>query len=124
MPSKPTGEAGAPGRGPQADTGPLCPLGQGAASLQGLPPPGTSLLCRPHRITATVACDMDLAKYPMDEQECTLHLESCECRRLPGSACVSGTLLWAGRGSGWLGPPCAAGLAQGQGVTGTGIQGA
>ncbi|KAK1340589.1 hypothetical protein QTO34_019160 [Cnephaeus nilssonii] len=28
------------------------------------------------RITATVACDMDLAKYPMDEQECTLHLES------------------------------------------------
>nr|XP_015093831.2 gamma-aminobutyric acid receptor subunit delta [Vicugna pacos] len=31
------------------------------------------------RITSTVACDMDLAKYPMDEQECTLHLESCEC---------------------------------------------
>ncbi|XP_032350649.1 gamma-aminobutyric acid receptor subunit delta isoform X2 [Camelus ferus] len=28
------------------------------------------------RITSTVACDMDLAKYPMDEQECTLHLES------------------------------------------------
>lgn len=22
---------------------------------------------------------MDLAKYPMDEQECMLHLESCEC---------------------------------------------
>nr|KAF6394877.1 gamma-aminobutyric acid type A receptor subunit delta [Molossus molossus] len=32
------------------------------------------------RITSTVACDMDLAKYPMDEQECTLHLESwCSC---------------------------------------------
>jgi len=31
------------------------------------------------RITSTVACDMDLAKYPMDEQECMLHLESCEC---------------------------------------------
>ncbi|KAF6344590.1 gamma-aminobutyric acid type A receptor subunit delta [Rhinolophus ferrumequinum] len=29
------------------------------------------------RITSTVACDMDLAKYPMDEQECMLHLESC-----------------------------------------------
>ncbi|XP_035945444.1 gamma-aminobutyric acid receptor subunit delta isoform X4 [Halichoerus grypus] len=28
------------------------------------------------RITSTVACDMDLAKYPMDEQECMLHLES------------------------------------------------
>ncbi|XP_045834974.1 gamma-aminobutyric acid receptor subunit delta isoform X1 [Meles meles] len=28
------------------------------------------------RITSTVACDMDLAKYPMDEQECTLLLES------------------------------------------------
>uniref|UniRef100_A0A2K5Q9R0 Gamma-aminobutyric acid type A receptor subunit delta n=1 Tax=Cebus imitator TaxID=2715852 RepID=A0A2K5Q9R0_CEBIM len=29
------------------------------------------------RITSTVACDMDLAKYPMDEQECMLDLESC-----------------------------------------------
>ncbi|KAM4871469.1 gamma-aminobutyric acid receptor subunit delta isoform 2-T2 [Thomomys bottae] len=28
------------------------------------------------RITSTVACDMDLAKYPMDEQECMLELES------------------------------------------------
>ncbi|KAF6108853.1 gamma-aminobutyric acid type A receptor subunit delta [Phyllostomus discolor] len=28
------------------------------------------------RITSTVACDMDLAKYPLDEQECALHLES------------------------------------------------
>uniref|UniRef100_A0A8D0SJP3 Gamma-aminobutyric acid receptor subunit delta n=1 Tax=Sus scrofa TaxID=9823 RepID=A0A8D0SJP3_PIG len=28
------------------------------------------------RITSTVACDMDLAKYPLDEQECMLHLES------------------------------------------------
>ncbi|KAM7327940.1 hypothetical protein ACRRTK_014307 [Alexandromys fortis] len=27
-------------------------------------------------ITSTVACDMDLAKYPMDEQECVLELES------------------------------------------------
>ncbi|XP_056897130.1 gamma-aminobutyric acid receptor subunit delta isoform X2 [Takifugu flavidus] len=28
------------------------------------------------RITSTVACDMDLTKYPMDEQECRLDLES------------------------------------------------
>ncbi|XP_038629286.1 gamma-aminobutyric acid receptor subunit delta isoform X2 [Scyliorhinus canicula] len=28
------------------------------------------------RITSTVACDMDLTKYPMDEQECMLDLES------------------------------------------------
>lgn len=30
------------------------------------------------RVTSTVACDMDLTKYPMDEQECMLDLESCE----------------------------------------------
>lgn len=29
-------------------------------------------------ITATIACNMDLTKYPMDRQECTLQLESCE----------------------------------------------
>ncbi|XP_059377561.1 gamma-aminobutyric acid receptor subunit pi-like [Carassius carassius] len=28
------------------------------------------------RITATIACNMDLTKYPMDRQECTLQLES------------------------------------------------
>lgn len=31
-----------------------------------------------YRITSTVACDMDLTKYPMDEQECMLDLESCK----------------------------------------------
>uniref|UniRef100_A0A452U055 Gamma-aminobutyric acid type A receptor subunit delta n=1 Tax=Ursus maritimus TaxID=29073 RepID=A0A452U055_URSMA len=36
----------------------------------------TSPACCLGRITSTVACDMDLAKYPMDEQECMLHLES------------------------------------------------
>lgn len=53
---------------------------------------------------------MDLAKYPMDEQECMLHLESCECRA--GRA----SLPWgSGAGGQGLGPsgPCAAGLAQG-----------
>ncbi|XP_054706005.1 gamma-aminobutyric acid receptor subunit delta isoform X3 [Grus americana] len=34
------------------------------------------------RITSTVACDMDLSKYPMDEQECMLDLESCQFPRL------------------------------------------
>lgn len=38
----------------------------------------TNPLCL-YSITSTVACDMDLAKYPMDEQECMLDLESCEC---------------------------------------------
>lgn len=47
-------------------------------------PLGISLACCLGRITSTVACDMDLAKYPMDEQECMLHLESCECRLGPG----------------------------------------
>lgn len=32
-----------------------------------------------HSITATIACNMDLTKYPMDRQECTLQLESCKC---------------------------------------------
>lgn len=35
------------------------------------------MLCAASRITSTVACDMDLTKYPMDEQECRLDLESC-----------------------------------------------
>ncbi|TRY88819.1 hypothetical protein DNTS_015031 [Danionella cerebrum] len=30
----------------------------------------------PFSITATIACNMDLTKYPMDRQECTLQLES------------------------------------------------
>ncbi|KAA8578883.1 hypothetical protein FQN60_011522 [Etheostoma spectabile] len=30
------------------------------------------------RITATIACNMDLTKYPMDRQVCTLQLESCD----------------------------------------------
>lgn len=34
--------------------------------------------CAASRITSTVACDMDLTKYPMDEQECRLDLESCK----------------------------------------------
>lgn len=38
----------------------------------------TVMDCLSFRITSTVACDMDLTKYPMDEQECMLDLESCE----------------------------------------------
>lgn len=37
-----------------------------------------NMLCATCRITSTVACDMDLTKYPMDEQECRLDLESCK----------------------------------------------
>lgn len=49
-------------------------------------------MCCLGRITSTVACDMDLAKYPMDEQDCMLHLESCECGAARGRG--------AGRGRG------------------------
>ena len=41
------------------------------------------------RITSTVACDMDLTKYPMDEQECMLDLESCEFDYFPSSFLAS-----------------------------------
>ncbi|KTF83287.1 hypothetical protein cypCar_00027597 [Cyprinus carpio] len=34
------------------------------------------------RITTTVACNMDLTKYPMDRQTCTLQLESCNYPKL------------------------------------------
>lgn len=40
--------------------------------------PPTILLCLHDSITATIACNMDLTKYPMDRQVCTLQLESCE----------------------------------------------
>lgn len=35
------------------------------------------------RITTTVACNMDLTKYPMDKQTCTLQLESCKDTSYP-----------------------------------------
>lgn len=31
-----------------------------------------------HRITTTAACMMDLRRYPLDEQNCTLEIESCK----------------------------------------------
>jgi len=34
------------------------------------------------RITTTAACMMDLRRYPLDEQNCTLEIESCEWRGL------------------------------------------
>jgi len=37
-----------------------------------------NLKCVLCRITTTVACNMDLTKYPMDKQTCTLQLESCK----------------------------------------------
>lgn len=56
-----------------------------------IPLTGTSdvlSLCGVLRITSTVACDMDLTKYPMDEQECMLDLESCELENLSSSTPV------------------------------------
>lgn len=52
---------------------------------------------------------MDLAKYPLDQQECMLHLESCECRAgrglcVVGHAGLPGASVWEGRGSGRQGP--------------------
>lgn len=32
------------------------------------------------RITTTAACMMDLRRYPLDEQNCTLEIESCKYR--------------------------------------------
>lgn len=32
----------------------------------------------PYRITTTAACMMDLRRYPLDEQNCTLEIESCK----------------------------------------------
>lgn len=37
-----------------------------------------SFLSHPDRITTTAACMMDLRRYPLDEQNCTLEIESCE----------------------------------------------
>lgn len=36
--------------------------------------------CSVCRITTTAACMMDLRRYPLDEQNCTLEIESCKYR--------------------------------------------
>lgn len=41
--------------------------------------PTVPCLCFAFRITTTAACMMDLRRYPLDEQNCTLEIESCEC---------------------------------------------
>ncbi|XP_073690624.1 gamma-aminobutyric acid receptor subunit pi-like [Garra rufa] len=52
------------------------------------------------RITTTVACNMDLTKYPMDKQTCTLQLESCKKTHafpsFASSKCCSGNKLTFG----------------------------
>ncbi|GLD73103.1 gamma-aminobutyric acid receptor subunit beta-2-like protein [Lates japonicus] len=56
-------------------------------SLRGLARPGASPsqlrpTCRVcnRKITTTAACMMDLRRYPLDEQNCTLEIESCKYR--------------------------------------------
>lgn len=41
--------------------------------------PTVPCFCFAFRITTTAACMMDLRRYPLDEQNCTLEIESCEC---------------------------------------------
>lgn len=65
-------------RGLGAGGGNICRLGAGDLLASEEHHDLTNPLCL-CSITSTVACDMDLAKYPMDEQECMLDLESCEC---------------------------------------------
>lgn len=54
------------------------------------------------RITTTVACNMDLTKYPMDKQTCTLQLESCKDTSLFVKK-IWAMLLEAGAESWWVG---------------------
>ena len=92
LPARPKAACHRPVRGPYW-------LGAGASlpcwaretlAAGGWPHPGDPPVCCLGRITSTVACDMDLAKYPMDEQECMLHLESCECGLARGQGGVGG----------------------------------
>lgn len=76
-----------------------------------------------HSITSTVACDMDLAKYPMDEQECMLDLESCECSPRGGAgsfleSCECSFLFGAAAG-----PPVEHGTQDGEAVEAQGQDG-
>lgn len=71
----------------------LCCLGAGDLIASKGHHDLTNLLCL-YSITSTVACDMDLAKYPMDEQECMLDLESCEwLSRAGGGSFLFGAAL-------------------------------
>lgn len=40
-----------------------------------------------HRITTTAACMMDLRRYPLDEQNCTLEIESCKYKKKTKGGC-------------------------------------
>lgn len=67
---------------------------------------------------------MDLAKYPMDEQECTLHLESCECRPpAPGQRPHLGDLAVGGQGARLAGPSLCSWPGSGAGSDGDGASG-
>lgn len=40
------------------------------------------------RITTTAACMMDLRRYPLDEQNCTLEIESCKFEEVKAQAAL------------------------------------
>lgn len=54
-----------------------------AVSLLFLSKPLTPALTMCFRITTTAACMMDLRRYPLDEQNCTLEIESCAYQTMP-----------------------------------------
>lgn len=54
-----------------------------AVSLLFLSKPLTPAFTMCFRITTTAACMMDLRRYPLDEQNCTLEIESCAYQTMP-----------------------------------------
>lgn len=63
-----------------------------------------------YRITTTAACMMDLRRYPLDEQNCTLEIESCkllEGEGWPNDGCELQDICgWGGTGASCSNPVC------------------